>query len=287
MTSAPETVSGFIPPECGFVQGLAHEVYHNTHGRASAHGLIQLLRSPAHYRASWGEGGKSEQTEAMRFGQIVHQAILEPSRFLQSYRVMPEFGPMQSSKNREKRDEWLKSLPPGAIVLTQEEVDQVTGMMNAVRGHSKASRLLEEGIPEISGFWTDPQTGVKCRIRPDYLRTDGVVIDYKTATDASYKSFQGAALKFGYHVQAAFYRQGVRAISRKACDGFVFIVQEKTPPYAVMVYAADDAFLDLGRAHVKKALRLFGECQRQDVWPAYPEIIMNLSPPHWAFYQEE
>ena len=35
--------------------------------------------------------------------------------------------------------------------------------------HPSAAALLDEGTPELSGYWHDVETGVRLRFRPDWL----------------------------------------------------------------------------------------------------------------------
>lgn len=286
----------WTPPSSGFVRGVPDEFYHGSHGYASAHGLMKVLRSPAHFHAMIGEGAAPEPSDALRFGKAVHAAILEPERFLKSYVVQPTFG--QSKVDKEAKAKWLLDLPSDVIILkSKDELDDATGMLEALRSHRIASAMLTSGIPEISGFWTDPTTGVRCRIRPDFLREDGLCIDYKTTADASIQAFSRSAWNFGYHVSAAHYVAGVQEITGRPrstnpedthwSGNYVFVAQEKKKPYAVQVYVADDAFLEMGWKQREKGLATFLECQTSGIWPGYPEKVLSLSPPNWAFYTEE
>lgn len=288
----------FEVPKQGFVKGLPAELYHGTHGHASAHGLMKVLRSPAHYWATVKPDAKpkndlavdpepedEKESAVLRFGRIIHAAILEPERFLKSYLVMPEF---RGTGSRSAKAGWLADLPKDAIVLSNNaEADQIKGMLDRLLAHRVASNLLKTGVSEVSGFWSDSETGTRCRIRPDYLRAGPMVIDYKTCADASFDAFSKACAKFKYDVQAAHYTSGIQAITGNKCDQFVFIAQEKEPPYELMVYPADEGFIELGRRKVSRALRIFTECQKTGVWPGYSESPVNLSLPAWAFYEEE
>lgn len=273
----------WVPPEKGFVEGLPAAMYHGTHGRASNNGLKKLLKSPAHFAASI-TGKDAKDTPALRFGRIVHLAILEPTLFLAHKVVAPEF---KGTGSKAAKAEWEKRLPPNSIILDDaEEEARITGMLNRLLAHRVAANLLKTGVAEVSGFWTDPETGVKCRIRPDYLRKGPMVLDYKTTEDASYEEFRRSAYFYGYPLQAAFYCEGVSQILGKRCDDFVFIAQEKAAPYELMVYPADEGFLDFGRRQMRKALRTFAECQRTGAWPGYPEQPVNLGLPPYADFSE-
>ena len=142
---------------------------------------------------------------------------------------------------------------------------------------------MQNGKAEQSFFWTDSETGVECKCRPDFLRSDGLVIDVKTTADASVEAFVKSAYNYRYYVQAWWYLHGLRQCGIDAKD-FIFIAVEKEPPYAVCVYAADDLMLQLGERESMKNLKTYAECLKSDIWYGYEKEpqIHSLSLPDWV-----
>lgn len=177
--------------------------------------------------------------------------------------------------------EWLKN-NGDRIVLTAEQWDQLQGMRASVVAHPAANRLLTAvpGKAEVSFYWNDASTGELCRIRPDWLRDDDVIVDLKTCEDASPDGFAKSVANWRYDVQDAFYCDGFRAVTgRKA--RFVFIAVEKKPPYAVAVYTLDAESKELGRAQYRADLDKYAECIANDNWPGYGDAIQKLNMPGW------
>ena len=145
--------------------------------------------------------------------------------------------------------------------------------------------LLQGGKPEVSVFWQDEDTGEECRCRPDYWN-DGynIIVDLKTTQDASPTGFAKSIANYRYHVQAAFYMQGVYAATGKYPERFVFIAIEKEAPFAVGVYEIDADALALGRELYQRDLRTLQQAKQSQQWHAYPKPQI-LSLPKWAFYQ--
>ena len=143
-----------------------------------------------------------------------------------------------------------------------------------------ASQLLthNEALIEQSMFWTDPETGIECRTRPDYI--NNAVIDIKSTRNASPQSFMRDAYNMKYHIQAAFYLDGVRANGMEI-NKFVFIAIEKDAPFIVQTYVADDAFIERGREDYKKALEILVRCKETGNYPAYETGIQTLELPKW------
>ncbi|WP_282916571.1 PD-(D/E)XK nuclease-like domain-containing protein, partial [Streptomyces exfoliatus] len=97
----------------------------------------------------------------------------------------------------------------GTVPLLRHEWAQVQAMAAAVRQHPQAGPLFTgQGIAERSLYWTDPATGVRCRVRPDWLKElPGLTlaVDLKTTKDASPQAVQKAIRDYSYHQQDALY----------------------------------------------------------------------------------
>lgn len=178
--------------------------------------------------------------------------------------------------------EWLQN-NQARTVLSQEQWDQLHGMRDAVLNHPAASALLTKvpGKAELSVYWNDPETGALCRCRPDWWREDDLLVDLKTGEDASLEGFAKSIANWRYDVQAAMYLDGVRIATGRQPKGFVFIVVEKRPPYAVGVYVLDAESLELGRVQYVTDLRRYAECVKTETWPGYGDKIQSISVPAW------
>lgn len=274
-------------PVTGFVENLDEDVYHDL-DHVSSHGIKAVLRSPEHFFHKYVLKNRDDKaSKAMELGKKVHAAFLEPKRFNEMKVVMPDFGAMQSSTNRKKRDEWIAVLPSGSIILKQEEVDQILGMAEAIRRHKIAAPILEQIAGEVSGFWVDEFTQVSCRMRIDGLiMSKKLIVDYKTAEDASPQAFSSAAARYGYDVQAGHYVMGTENITKERFD-YCFIAQETSEPYSPAVYIPDHYFVEAGMSLAKKGLLKIKECRETNLWPGYSEEALNMSLPMWRMMQVE
>ncbi|HEY3494779.1 MAG TPA: PD-(D/E)XK nuclease-like domain-containing protein [Polyangiaceae bacterium] len=239
--------------------------------------LKHILRSPLHYQHALKAPPK--ETAAMRFGTAVHVAALEPQQFRLRYLVEPDFGPLQSSKNRQKRDEW-RSENEGALFLDQDDYDRIQAVASAVRAHPAARRLIEDIEVELPIQWTDRATGVLCKGRVDGVgRT--YIIDLKTTTNAEPWAFASSAAKLLYHAQQAFYVEGYRAAHNEV-RGAVLIAAESVAPFDVVVYELEDEPLGVGRELYEQALVRLVECERTGSWPGISPDILPFKLPKWA-----
>lgn len=180
-------------------------------------------------------------------------------------------------------------------VLTPDQWDAVHRMYDAVMAHPAASKLLNApGVVEHSAYAVDDETGELVRVRPDFWRMDGIVVDLKSTEDASPEGFRKSIAKFGYDVQHPMYLSVLRAALTQAgvlglpdlpyptsAKKFVFVACEKRPPYAVGVYALDRESQELGYAKYRGALKTYAACVANDNWPAYSDKVEMISLPEW------
>lgn len=257
---------------------MTNAEYH-AHSAISKSDLDLINRSPAHFK--FAKEHPNEQTESLLLGSLVHKLVLEPSNFAEEYVTAPKC----DKRTKEGKATWLEFLESsnGRTVITEEIRSKAEEISRAVANHSVAKLLLQNGKAEQSFFWTDSETGVECKCRPDFLRSDGLVIDVKTTADASVEAFVKSAYNYRYYVQAWWYLHGLRQCGIDAKD-FIFIAVEKEPPYAVCVYAADDLMLQLGERESMKNLKTYAECLKSDIWYGYEKEpqIHSLSLPDWV-----
>lgn len=252
------------------IQGMSSEDYHS-HTAVSKSVLDKIARSPLHCRA-YLDGVRQEPTAAMLFGTALHSAILEPELFDAQYAVFE--GDRRTTAGKQA---YADLVARNKSIISSTDSDAISSMTAAVRSHPVASWLLRDGRAEDSVFWTDDESGLQCKCRPDWWRNDGIVVDVKTTEDASPAGFAKSVAAFRYHVQAAHYMAGTGA------NRLLFIAVEKKAPYAVAVYELDSVSLEVGEMIRRADLTTYAMCQDAGEWPGYSSVVELLSLPAWAF----
>lgn len=268
------------PRASGLFEGISNESYHADKTRISKSGLDLIHRSPAHYKYSLTQPFKS--TPALEFGSIFHAKVLTPKLFDDEYYVLPDEKIDKRTAAGKAKSELWERLRDGRKVVLPTDFKIITGMHESVKNHKRASELLESAHTEITCFWTDEETGIDCKCRPDALTDVRAIIDLKSTRDASPKEFEKAIANYRYHVQAAFYLDGVSRFGD--FDKFIFIAVEKEPPYAVGVYEIDIGAIEFGREKYRKDLETFNAHKKSDKWTAYSEEVEMIGIPHWEYY---
>jgi len=112
-----------------------------------------------------------------------------------------------------------------------------------------------------------------------------VIADLKSCASASKGAIAKAVASYGYHIQAPWYIDAVRAMGLDEDPAFVLVFVEKEPPYLITVAHLDDAALATGRALGRRAIEMYRDCAESGIWPAYsshPTDIETISLPRWA-----
>ena len=185
----------------GIYTDMTNDEYHADRSAVSNSGISKIVQSPAHYRAYLEQEFK--ETDALRFGRIVHEAILEPEKF--AFAVQPKID--RRTKAGKAAYELFMEENVGKHVLSQDEADAVQRMRDNVYAHpaARAALTTSTGRAEVSVFgYQGDQSGELCKCRPDFWRDDNVLVDLKTTIDAGPQAFNKACFNYGYHRQAAF-----------------------------------------------------------------------------------
>jgi hypothetical protein len=262
------------------IHELTNDAYHADPAlSASGAKLLVPPSTPALFRYRQDH---PERRSIFDFGSAAHKAVLQDDTATVEIIDAPDW---KTKAAREQRD---AAYAAGAIPLLVHESTQVDAMAEQIRAHPIARRLFAPGSgkPEVSMFWQDDQTGQMLRSRLDWLPNPGasgrlIVPDYKTCHSAERDAFGKSAASFGYHLQAAWYLAGIRALGMDVDPAFVFVAQEKTPPYLVNVIELDMPAMEIGALLMRRAIDVFVECQKRDVWPGYADEVQTVSLPVW------
>jgi exodeoxyribonuclease VIII len=278
-----------------------NEAYHRDMTRISKSKLDVIAKSPLHFWAKFLDPNRKPEppTAWGVTGNAVHTAILEPHKFDRRYTVVPANAPkkptaVQLNAKNPSADtiaaiEWWASFNAanaGKSILTAEEYEEARGMQDAVLSHPSAAALLvsEDLKVEETLEFTEPHTGVNCKMRRDAFNTRlGWTLDLKTTESAHPEDFAKSVHKYRYHVQDAFYSDGHMAVHNEYPEAFIFIAVEKKYPHAVACYQLSDAAVNLGRELYMRDLDTYLHCMRTGIWKGYSDDIERLELPKWAY----
>ena len=300
---------------------MAAEEYHRNKDAVGHSSLVRIMRSPAHFQEYVTH--PPEPTPAMAFGTAVHSAVLEPAAFASDYAVFDEsqlegslqslddykaaaaelgikVGKMKKEEIKDAikvadvesrfvfREDAIARLYDGKQILTPTLMMAIRSIQASISRHAGASRLLANGMAEMSGFWSDPETGLGCKCRPDWLvmadETITGIVDVKTCTDASAEGFARSIATLGYDLQAAFYQDGIKSHYWQDAPVLLHRCRKGRSASGSGLSGQRRDVIDVGRAKYRGALQLLQWCRANNRWPAYQPNgeIETIELPRWA-----
>lgn len=265
------------------VYDISIDEYHNGEG-ISRSKLVEFQKSPFHY---WYKQTHPEpmrdvdvitKTHALEFGNALHTYVLEQDEFFNRYAVFEKIN-RQTKAGKEAYAEFL-SQSQGKALIGSDAFSDICAMNESIQAHELAKNVISDAWYEKSIYWSDPDTDLLCKVRPDIWH-ESFIVDLKTTASASYTEFQKSIFKFGYHIQAGMIREALLVALGKDVSTFVFVAIEKEPPFALAVYQLDEMALELGVRQFKEIIKGIKKCTDENHWPSYESGLINL--PRWAF----
>ena len=96
------------------------------------------------------------------FGHVAHKFVLGVGSDIEVVHA----DDWRTKAARDKRDE---AHAAGKTPILNADYVTAMAMKQAVSAHPLAAALFDGGVPERSGYWIDPETGMRLRFRPDWL----------------------------------------------------------------------------------------------------------------------
>jgi hypothetical protein len=274
----------------GVYDGMPEARYHGDPvpgGSLSSTGARKLLPPSCPAKFRWETDNPPPPKDYLELGSAAHKLVLGVGAEI----IVIKARNWQTKAAQNERD---AARSEGFLPLLTHEHEQVEAMAAALRRHPVASALFNpgRGKGEQGLFWQDPDTGIWRRARLDWLpdadaRKRLVVGDYKTCAAGDLTSIPKSIANYGYHQQGDWYLDGVRTLGLGADPAFIFIFQEKTPPYLITPVQLDVNALQAGRELNRQAIDLYRACSERDDWPGYTGGIETVSLPAWAFRKLE
>lgn len=279
------TLAALEPGQGATFMDVDNTEYHQGPG-LSVSGAKRLLVSPFHYRelAQARTAPPKAPTPAMVNGTLVHCALLEPEEFTRRYVLAPEL-----DKRTKDYKEFARACDElGLQLVARPDWVRAHAQADALRKLPAVAELMGQGVAEASVYWRDEAHGLLLKCRPDWkspvAHGRGVVLlDVKTAIDASPEGFGKACANWGYHLQDPWYCEGVQAAEGVEVHGMVFAVVESEFPHACAAYMLSDEARALGREAIARARNTYAACMESDTWPSYPQEIQVIDLPRWAY----
>lgn len=265
--------------EEGLHTGLTNAEYQKAPG-LSFSGLKEFAETPAHYQAYLRRPAEAE-TASQRLGTLVHLRTLEPHEY--DARVAIVDGNRNSNAVKEQVQ---AAQAAGKYVCKSDEHDLACRMADAVHAHARMREVFSVpgGVAESSIFWTEPETGIALKCRPDYLlQRESIIVDLKYYSDLNPRDLERQIFRMKYHWQAAHYLSGLASLVGRPCNQFLHCFVMDRDPFLCKVVVLGDPALDKAMHDIHPLIEQFAECKRTGIWPGYPEEVEPILLPDWSW----
>lgn len=214
-----------------------------------------LLENPRKFFWKYSPTRKlnEEKTRSLKLGDFGHKALLDPSAWSKLV-IAKEFS---GTGSRAAKQEWIASLPAGAIVITAEEKENTMRMVDAVLANPEARELLQ-GLPghnEVHAYAQRPD-GIWLYGIIDRLIAGPGIVEFKTTSGGvDWDEFVWDVFNYNYHLALANYGEIISLLEKKPVTEMAWVVAQQVEPFSVRVhYPQHEDMLDIGRFDMQRAI---------------------------------
>lgn len=249
----------------------------------SSHKMMDFIKSPyKFYRKHIKKDVPSfTKSAAMDLGSLAHHLALEPNRPLY---VGPE-GDGRTKAVKDAKAALELKMPPQETMYSHGDHKTALEIIQALREHEEANKWLFQSSSfknELTGI--TEFNGIPIRLRCDKIN-DKYIVDLKTTSDASPKSFGRYCENNGYLIQAAWY-----CMMSKLIDGldreFKIIAVETEAPYEVGLYSIPHSIILKEQTKIKKYLVKYKQCLDSNYWPRLCKEFEDIQISTWYFQND-
>jgi hypothetical protein len=250
---------------------------------------------PAKFEDAYINGGNQVSNDVMNLGNAVHLYALEPELFNTHYYVMPlkKKGAqiIRNARNADFKEQM--EIAGERIILQPSDMVDIKGMGEALKKDKKSMLLLDKpGKIEASIFWTDEQTGLKMRCRPDFMPDDGILVDLKTTGRADDDGFTRLAFDKHYDLSVALTARGYKSLTGEWPKEYVFLLAETKRPYVIEGKLSfvqtqykggklSKSYWQIGEDRLSVLLDYYLNCKKRGKYPSYNETFMPMMAPDY------
>lgn len=225
--------------------------------------LVEVMwqHSPAKFK--YALDNPRADTDTFRLGRLFHLATMQPLLVAASFVAKPA-----GMNFATKEGKAWRAAQTATIIEKPADFNAALAMAAAVRLHPKAGAYFApDGHIEQPVVWTDAETGLPCKTRPDYF-DDGLLLDLKSARSALPREFGQQAYKLGYLIAMAMRFDALAAVGCKP-KRVILLAVEKAAPHIVVPHVLSAGDIEIGRDDYRKAMRRIAECRKTGRWPGY------------------
>ena len=244
--------------------------------------LQHYEKGPIHYLAA-REAPKTE-TPDMVTGRALHCRILEPKAEYEKRFVTEPIGTnKRSNEGKQKYAEFMRE-NSGKTILTRAQQGTVDSCISWI-ARQENTYLLQGGISEVTMFTEFEGAWFRGRL-DKYNPKLNYICDLKSTTHDTPEEFVRSAIRYGYHIQAAYYNLLAQRALGVPPPAYYLVGLPKKPPHELMIFRLGESAMVLGHEIAIRLMCDHAKCVRDNHWPFNEQEIMKMEAPDWALREE-
>lgn len=227
--------------------------------------LWKFGQSPFVFKENYDAGIKFEPTPATDWGSLVDCLVTSPAEFLE----VAAIGNFQNWLTKEAKAFRDSARADGKIPFLQSKLPHLELAANRMREHiaARVSGDIQYQVQLTTDIEIDG-TVYQCKGLADMLVDGAELQDIKTTGQGlDDRSLRNKINDLGYHVQAAWYIDLLRANGVDSPETFTLHFQESDFPFRTRSVILDYADIAIGREWYNHALYEWHRCVTTEVWP--------------------
>jgi hypothetical protein len=250
-------IPGLNTKKEGYFKNMSNNEYHSTDGISSTlledlELSVSIFEHREHFK---------HHRPVYDMGNFIHDALAFPTTFKDMYLECETVGLDTIKANKQREENPNKTIVnKGAF----DVIDEIRLKVQLVYG-----QYMKLGAKECSFIFTDEDTGLVTKIRPDlHLLQHGIVLDYKSTKEINHKGFERTIEPYNYHRSAAWYIDNInKAIKKfnlpfKEVTQFGWICIPKTAPYKPFGFMVSEELIEKGREDYQRLINKLLEVRR-------------------------
>ncbi len=279
--------------EDGIHTNISIEDYHANTSHISATQIKIAKTSLKHF--DWYTRGKlpRDQKKQFDFGNAFELALLDNTNYLKKVATLPDQqwvdeiqtinedskNPRNTNYYKDRYKAFMKENEGKYIINDSGDhsFDSIEEMLSSCYQDSTIQALVKNTEYQLSLFWTDPETGLKLKTRPDICkRKKNVVVNLKTTLDGSPSAFSYDLKKYEYPLQACIEMLGCLETGlMERIDNYFWLVVEKVPPFNATIYEFADSDIKACMDSTKYHLNKIAKGMKENKFPGYTQEADN------------
>lgn len=279
--------------EDGIHTDISIQDYHANRTHYSATQLKYAQKSMKHFYSYIN--GFLERPEGMHFGfgNAFELALLSPEAYVKEVAIIPDQDfidlamqgndklkvPRNSTVYKENMAKWEKLNEGKYHIMDKgaQSFDAIEEMLSSCYQDSVIQALIKNVEYQLSLFWTDPETGIRLKTRPDICkRTKNSIVNLKTTEDGSPAAFSKDLARYDYPLQACIEIDGcIKTGLMEEVDNYFWLVVEKVAPFNATIYSFEERDRAACMDNYRFILNKIKKSREAEKWPGYSERADN------------